>query len=122
MATAINEELPFLLSGRAPPSPSSTVGTGNWSTPPQALLLGGAYGDEDIDAMMKSVDQMDGAAKIPWLRLDRTKSTLPPPPPQLNDEQAKLYGMDIATRMKKTLDQLKSEGKLGPGNSGIHLV
>ncbi|KAG8158027.1 hypothetical protein KVR01_012299 [Diaporthe batatas] len=122
LASSIKDELPFLLKGQAPPNPSTTLGTGNWSSPPQALLIGGAYQDKDIEEIVRLVEGINGALEIPWLRLDVTKTEGPGPPPNPTPEQAAVYGKIVVQRMKDGLSNLKKEGKLGPGNGGIHLV
>ncbi|KAH7032976.1 uncharacterized protein B0I36DRAFT_382939 [Microdochium trichocladiopsis] len=48
-ATALAKELPLLLSSPATFTPeSSTIGSGNFSSPPRAVIFGGAWGPEDI--------------------------------------------------------------------------
>ncbi|KAL1869344.1 hypothetical protein Daus18300_005556 [Diaporthe australafricana] len=121
LAASITDELPFLLTGNAPPNPSSTAGSGNWSSPPQALIIGGAYQDKDIEEVIKLAESTPGAAEIPWLRVDARK-TQDPPPEQPTEEQAAVYGKAVVKRMKEGLGKLKEEGKLGPGNGGVHLV
>lgn len=119
LASAIAQELPSLLTGKPPSSPSSSLGTANWAAPPQALLLGGAYQDEDIDRLEQLIESIEGAAKIPWLRVDVGNK----PPPQLQDpEQVREYGLSVASRMKMKLGELSADGKLGHGNGNIYLV
>ncbi|KAI3394956.1 hypothetical protein diail_2063 [Diaporthe ilicicola] len=120
LSTSIMDELPFLLTGKVPPNPSSTLGSGNWSSPPRALLIGGAYQDKDVEEVIKLAKSTDGAVEIPWLRVDNTKMQTPPPEP--TEEQAAAYGKAIVRRMKEGLGRLKEEGKLGQGNGGVHLV
>lgn len=122
LASSIKDELPFLLKGQAPPNPSTTLGSGNWSSPPQALLIGGAYQDKDIDEIVKLVEGIDGALDIPWLRVDVTRTQGPGPSANPTPEQAAAYGKIVVQRMKDCLGKLKEEGKLGQGNSGINLV
>lgn len=122
LAASIKDELPFVLKGQAPPNPSTTFGSGNWSSPPQALLIGGAYQDKDIDELVKLVEGIDGALEIPWLRIDTTKTEGPGPSSNPTPEQAAAYGKVVVQRMKDGLGKLKEEGKLGPGNGGIHLI
>lgn len=64
----------------------------------------------------------DGAMEIPWLRVDVRKTQGPPPSAEPTEEQAAAYGKVITQRMKDALNKLNEEGKLGPGNGGIHLV
>lgn len=119
-ASAIMEELPYLLKGGAPPNPSSTLGSGNWSSPPQALLIGGAYQDKDVEEVVKLAKSTDGAMEIPWLRIDSGKMQAPTGQP--TPEEAEKYGKAIVQRFKEGLTKLKEEGKLGQGKGGIYLV
>lgn len=114
------EELPYLLKGSAPPNPSSTLGSGNWSSPPQALLIGGAYQDKDVEEVVKLAKSTDGAMEIPWLRIDSRK--MQAPTGQLTPEEAAKYGKAIVQRFKEGLTKLEGEGKLGQGKGGIYLV
>ncbi|CAN8097792.1 unnamed protein product [Discula destructiva] len=118
--SAVNTELPQLLAGHPPDAPSSTIGTGKWAAPPQALLLGGAYQDADIERLQKLVEDTEGAAQIPWLRVDSSKMA---PPAGMEDvEKVREYGVAITERMKAMLEKLRAEGKLGQGNAGVYLV
>lgn len=119
-ASSIMDELPYLLKGSAPPNPSSTLGSGNWSSPPQALLIGGAYKDKDVEEVVKLAERTEGAMDIPWLRIDSGK--MQPPSGEPTPEQAMAYGKAIVQRFKEGLHKLKEEGKLGQGKSGIYLV
>lgn len=109
-----------MLSGKPPANPSSSLGTGNWSAPPRALLLGGAYQAEDIEKLRKLVNETEGAAKIPWLRADIGQGA--PVSMKPTEAQAKEYGMKVSKRMKDKLNALDAEGKLGEGNDEIYLV
>lgn len=66
------------------------------------------------------MEGVQGASKIPWLRVDSSKMV--PPSQKPNEAQAKEYGLAVSKRMKETLDKLNAEGKLGQGNWGVHLV
>ncbi|KAF3767913.1 hypothetical protein M406DRAFT_355759 [Cryphonectria parasitica EP155] len=122
LASAVKEELPLLLTNKPPANPSSTLGTGHWSAdrPPQALLLGGAYQDADIESLTALVGATEGAVQIPWLRVDTRNKA--PPLQQPTEAELREYGMDVARRMKEMLGQLGAEGKLGPGNGRVYLV
>ena len=122
LASSMKDELPFLLRGKAPPNPSTTFGSGNWSSPPQALILGGGYGDKDIEEVVRQAESIDGAMEIPWLRVDVRKTGEHGPPLQPTEEDAAAYGKLVVKRMKEGLNKLKEEGKLGQGNGGIHLI
>jgi hypothetical protein len=113
LAAAIDHELPLLLVGQTPDPPSSELGTGNWDEPPRALLLGGAYGDEDIARLQKLVDDTPDARRIPWLRVDSTKKG-PSPGPE--------YAIWVVSRLQEVLKKLEAEGKLNGEDSGVYLV
>lgn len=117
---AVTTELPAVLSGKPPAKPSSSLGTGNWSAPPRALLLGGAYQNEDIEKLQKLVNETEGAVKIPWLRVDSSKG--PPPSQAPTEAQAREYGAKVSNRMKERLHALEAEGKLVEGNGEVYLV
>lgn len=119
-ASSIMDELPYLLKGGVPPNPSSTLGSGNWSSPPQALLIGGAYQDKDVEEVVRLAEGTEGAMEIPWLRIDSGK--MQPPSGQPTPDQAAAYGKAIVQRFKDGLHKLKEEGKLGLGKGGIYLV
>jgi hypothetical protein len=116
LASAIEDELPRLLRNDPPASPSSTLGTGNWATPPRALLIGGAYSDEAVAELRALVARAEapGVRGIPWLRVDTGKTAADaaaqgPPGPE--------YGAQVAARAKEALARLEAEGKLVGGES-----
>lgn len=122
LASAIADELPSLLTGKTPPNPKSSLGTRNWSEPPRALLLGGAYQQEDIERLQKVANGTEGAAVIPWLRVDSTKGKPPPSIASSDDHIRKAYASAIVHRLKAKLNELHAEGKLQVGQGGIYLV
>ncbi|KAI5477146.1 hypothetical protein MNV49_006802 [Pseudohyphozyma bogoriensis] len=106
------EHLPLLLSNQAPPppkNPARQLGTQDYSSPPQAILLGGGYEDSDIEVLRKAC--RDTTQKVPWLKCD---PSVPTPP--LGPE----YGKAVVERAKKRLRELREEGKLGK-EDGIFL-
>ena len=96
-------DIPHILKGELPTA-EPDLGTKNYSKLPVAIVLGAAYTDENVTAMRK-----DCTIEVPWLRADNSKPT-----PSLGPE----YGKAMVERVKASLGQLKSEGKLGPGNAG----
>ena len=59
------KEIPLLLKGEVPSSPSGQLGSGNWSGFPKAILFGGGYTDKDIAAVRNAVAEVEGAKKNP---------------------------------------------------------
>ncbi|KAJ6512721.1 hypothetical protein C8R45DRAFT_796705, partial [Mycena sanguinolenta] len=102
-AASAAAEIPLLLKGEVP-SPSSSLGSGNWSTFPKAILFGGAYTDEQIEALRTSVANTPGTKRIPWFRVD----TSIPHPPFRTEE----YAAAIVARAKAMLSKLENDGKL----------
>jgi hypothetical protein len=97
-------------SSQAPPPNAlgeEQVGSGNYSSPPSAVVFGGGFTDDEFEVIRKACD---GKGSVPWLRLD---TSLPTPP--LGPE----YGKHVAERLKATLKSLESEGKLG--QDGLYL-
>lgn len=107
----ITTELPLLLKGEVPAEPSSSIGTGNWDTPPGAILFGGAYSNDDLEELQKLIQKTRGIRQIPWIRVDSTKSVGTPGTSE--------YAQDITKRIKGLLAKLSDEGKLGDGQGGL---
>jgi hypothetical protein len=115
LAAAVGAELPLLLRGEVPDPPSSRIGSGNWSEPPRAPVLGGAYEDEDIARLEKLVEGMTPAARrIPWIRIAPPKPGGPPLGPA--------YALEVVARCKDGLKKLEAQGKLVEGEGGVHVV
>ncbi|KAF3765089.1 hypothetical protein M406DRAFT_292368 [Cryphonectria parasitica EP155] len=110
----VENELPFLLKNQAPPSPSSSLGTGNWDSPPRAILFGGGYTDEIISRLQELAASTEGARQIPWLRVDAAKVGLTPGSPE--------FIIAITKKFKAELERLKTEGRLeddGKDHGGV---
>lgn len=121
LSASIAEELPTLLTGKPPANPSnSTIGTGNFAAPPQALIIGAGFGEADINALQALAEGTPDAVQIPWLWMDASKEDEPKGKP--TEEEMKAIGMKVAARMKEALNKLKADSKLGNGNSGLHMV
>lgn len=121
LAASMADELPALLTGKAPAAPSNaTVGTGNFAAPPQAFLLGGGFQQADVDKLQALAESTPGAVQIPWLWIDASKGDAPTGQPSA--EEIKAIGAKVAARMRETLDKLKADGKLGNGNPGVHMI
>lgn len=102
-AEAAAEELPAVFKGQLPEPRSSSIGTGNVALIPKAVVLGGAYTDEDFALMHQAVSSQDQARAVVWLRQDSSK-----PAPPLGPE----YGKAMVARVKETLVVLEKDGKL----------
>lgn len=96
------------------------MGTNNFASPPQALLIGAGFEQADIDKLKALTDATPGALQIPWLWIDNSKGDAPAGKP--TEEEIKAIGEKVALRMKEALNKLKEEGKLGNGNPGVTLV
>ncbi|KAI3329514.1 hypothetical protein F4824DRAFT_506093 [Ustulina deusta] len=93
-------QIPAILKGDQSPPSHSALGSKDYSKSPVAIIMGGAFDDAGIEAMMKA---SEGIKPIPWLRPDLTKPT-----PPLGPE----YGKAMVARVKVLLEQLKKEGKM----------
>lgn len=105
--------IPELLSGNTPPShpESSAIGSGNYAQIPQAVVLGGAFEDADLDALRDAVKAVKGARGVAWVRQDTTQ----PAPPVTSPEYPKL----MTRRTKEAIIQLHKDGKLDGKNDTI---
>lgn len=103
-------EIPTILNGHTPASPSSILGSGNHSDRPVAIIIGGGY-SEDFDMVFDSVERTFAhtGSGVAWLRTD-----MGGPEP---DTMENSYAIAAAQRMKVLLTKLRDEGKLG---SGVH--
>ncbi|KAI8653552.1 hypothetical protein NCS55_01342300 [Fusarium keratoplasticum] len=105
--------IPPLLAGQSPPShsESSTIGSGNYSQVPRAILLGGAFDEATIAPLRDAVKATSGARNVPWILQDLT---LPAPPVGTPE-----YSALMTKRSKDALVKLEQEGKLDGGHDGI---
>lgn len=118
-SSSMADELPNILTGKAP-AKASSIGSGNFASPPQALFLGGGFEQADIDKLKALAESTSGAAQIPWLWVDASKGGAPEGKP--SDEEIKVIAEKVAARIKEGANKLKAEGKLGDGNAGVHMV
>ncbi|KAK1633418.1 hypothetical protein BDP81DRAFT_397306 [Colletotrichum phormii] len=100
--------IPALLASKTTTLPqhpdTSTIGSGNYASPPRAVVLGGAFDEEAVKMLQKAVaEQGTASRKIPWLRHDGSKAA-PPPGPE--------YGKAMVARVRERLGLLEGEGKL----------
>ncbi|KXH36746.1 hypothetical protein CSIM01_03140 [Colletotrichum simmondsii] len=106
--------IPALLTSSPPPQhpDTSTIGSGNYASPPRAIVLGGAFDEEAVKSLQNAVVEQGAAAasrKVPWLRHDGSKAA-PPPGPE--------YGKAMVARVREKLGLLEVEGKLDGGYGG----
>ncbi|KAJ7871197.1 hypothetical protein B0H14DRAFT_2345337 [Mycena olivaceomarginata] len=113
LAATATTEVPLLLKGEVPSPSSSSLGSGNWSAFPKAIVFGGAYEDSQIEEVRRAVAETAGTKRIPWLRVDRNL----PHPPTGSPE----YAASVVERMKALLGKLQAEGKLDVEDDSIHL-
>ena len=106
-------EIPSVLRGQIPASPTSALGSGDVSRRPVAIILGGGYTDV-FDTVREGVEAAfgpDGSSGVAWLRFD---TDLPMPP--LGPE----YATKALQRLRDTLDELVAGGKLGGGETAVY--
>jgi hypothetical protein len=107
-------ETPTVLQGQAPSNPSSTLGTGNVSRRPVAVVLGGGYTAtfDEIRDGVEAAFPSSGGSGVAWLKHD---GTIPAPP--LGPE----YSKAILKRTKDVLKGLVDDGTLVNGKSEVYL-
>ncbi|OTA94646.1 hypothetical protein M434DRAFT_394571 [Hypoxylon sp. CO27-5] len=106
-------EVPYILRGTAPPTQSSYIGSGNYATPPVAVLMGQAW-DEAAVAQVKTAIQGVGLprkASPVVMRNDTSIATPPPPAPE--------YAVQLLRRMRETLGKLLAGEKLDGPEEGV---
>ncbi|GIJ92133.1 hypothetical protein Asppvi_011109 [Aspergillus pseudoviridinutans] len=102
------KEIPSLLHGRRPDTTDlANLGCQRYGQKPVAIIVGGGYSDTDFTAMRRACD---GISTVPWLRHDLKKDlSQGNPRPSLGPE----YGKEIAEKVKRCLEDLAENGKLG---------
>ncbi|EXF80551.1 hypothetical protein CFIO01_04258 [Colletotrichum fioriniae PJ7] len=104
--------IPALLTSSPPPQhpDTSSIGSGKYTSPPRAIILGGAFDEEAVKSLQNAVVKQGTASrKVPWLRHDGNKAA-PPPGPE--------YGKAMVVRVREKLGLLEGEGKLDGGYGG----
>ncbi|KAI1801014.1 hypothetical protein F4811DRAFT_481261 [Daldinia bambusicola] len=124
-------ELPFILRGIPPPTPSSSIGSGSYSSIPYAVIMGAAWSADDVASVKAAIDQnmppdtsetststntnTNGStrARAPMLlRNDTSRPTPKPPSPE--------YAAQLVVRIRACLRKLLGGEKPdGPGEEGI---
>lgn len=98
---AAKTQIKAIFEGDQSPPSDSALGSKDYSQKPIAVILGGAFTDEDAAEMMKDTAKVH---PVPWLRPDTSK-----PAPPLGPE----YGKAMVARIKQRIPQLEKEGKMG---------
>ncbi|KAF4977323.1 hypothetical protein FZEAL_6146 [Fusarium zealandicum] len=105
--------IPPLLAGQAPPfhAESSSLGSGDYTKVPRAVLLGGAFDEEATAPLREAVRVTPNTRSVPWVRLDSTKSAPPVGSPE--------YAQAVTQRSKDALLRLEKDGKLDGSHEGV---
>ncbi|KAL7624994.1 hypothetical protein AAE478_004208 [Parahypoxylon ruwenzoriense] len=74
-------EVPWILKGQAPPVQSSYIGTGQYATPPAAIIMGAAWDAEDVAKVKAAVHSGAAAARTKPPLILRNDTSVPAPPP-----------------------------------------
>ncbi|KAJ4391781.1 hypothetical protein N0V93_005401 [Gnomoniopsis smithogilvyi] len=98
---AARVQIKAIFEGNQSPPSDSELGSKVYSQKPIAVILGGAFTDEDVTAMMKATAHIH---PIPWLRPDKSKPTPPLGP---------AYGKAMVDRIKERIPQLEQGGEMG---------
>ncbi|KAH9883817.1 hypothetical protein F4778DRAFT_788282 [Xylariomycetidae sp. FL2044] len=106
-------DIPLLLSGSTAPTTPSPVGTGDYTQPPRAVVVGPNYDDAWIEALRAQM----GALQVPVLKPDLGGNSQGPPSAGAaapGPEMAKM----AAQRALVVLNKLGGEGKLASKGEG----
>ncbi|KAI1097443.1 hypothetical protein F4804DRAFT_339190 [Jackrogersella minutella] len=106
-------EVPYLLRGTAPPAQSSYIGSGVYSAPPVAVLMGAAWDAADVSLVKSAIEGVGlppSAAPV-VLRNDTSVQTPDPPAPE--------YARQLIRRMRVALDKLVRGEKLEGPEEGV---
>ncbi|KAI2641423.1 hypothetical protein GGS26DRAFT_585814 [Hypomontagnella submonticulosa] len=110
-------EVPYVLKGLAPPSQSSYIGSGNYASPPVAVVMGAAWDAADVELVHTAMRVAPGvpATKAPVILRNDTSVPAPQPP-------APEYAAQLIRRIRETLGRLVREGEeqlTGPGEGVV---
>ncbi|KAI1774220.1 hypothetical protein F4818DRAFT_76667 [Hypoxylon cercidicola] len=107
-------EVPHILKGVAPPSQSSQVGTGNYASPPVAVIMGAAWDAADVALVKAAIGRVSLPAgqAVPVILRNDTSVPAPQPP-------APGYAEQLIRRMRLTLGKLVAGEKLDGPEEGI---
>ncbi|KAK2047593.1 hypothetical protein LZ31DRAFT_592233 [Colletotrichum somersetense] len=110
--------LPALLEARTPPyhAETSTIGSGNYTAAPRAVIFGAAFDDAATAVVQESVADARarssaGVRTVPLLRSDPSK----PAPPRGGPG----YGEAVVSKVREALVRLEEEGKLDGSYGGV---
>ncbi|KAI0378229.1 hypothetical protein F5Y04DRAFT_165396 [Hypomontagnella monticulosa] len=106
-------EVPYILKGTAPPTQSSFIGSGNYSTPPVAVVMGRAWDAEDVALVHGALRSTPGTPTPPVILRNDTSVPAPEPP-------APEYAVQLIRRMRETLGKVVAGEELpGPGEGVV---
>ena len=101
------KEIPILLAGGTLLSPPATfLGTGNYSRPPVAVIMGAGFDDAAFAEMREA---SLGVSSVPWIRPDVAVTEADGVDPRGDPD----YPAYIAGRAKKCLLELADAGQIG---------
>ncbi|KAI0834743.1 hypothetical protein F5Y06DRAFT_151064 [Hypoxylon sp. FL0890] len=106
-------EVPYILRGTAPPTQSSYIGSGSYTRPPVAVLMGQAW-DEAAVAEVKSAIQSVGLPRETSPVIMRNDTSIPTPQPPAPE-----YTEQLLRRMRDTLGKLVAGEKLDSPEEGV---
>ncbi|KAI0896051.1 hypothetical protein F4806DRAFT_50062 [Annulohypoxylon nitens] len=106
-------EVPYILRGVAPPTQSSYIGSGVYTRPPKAVIMGAAW-DANAVAQVKAAIQSAGlpAGTAPIILRNDTSVVTPKPP-------AREYGEQLIRRIRLVLGKLERGEKLDGPEEGV---
>lgn len=106
-------EIPFILNGKAPPDPSTTLGSGNLADRPVVIVTGGAF-TEGFDDLHDAVEYACGptGSGLIWLKSDTSK----PGPGVFTAE----YPKSVAERVKSKMGELMEGGEIHHVEGSVH--
>ncbi|OTB07884.1 hypothetical protein M426DRAFT_19816 [Hypoxylon sp. CI-4A] len=104
-------ELPYILQGIAPPTQSSYIGTGLYSRPPVAVIMGIAWDEADVADVKAAIQQTANGARPVILRNDKRVSAPQPPSPE--------YAAQLTRRVRGVLDRFVRGEELDGPEDGV---
>lgn len=108
-------EIPYALRSEAPPSQSSSIGSGNFRQAPRAIVFGGAWTAGDVARVQSELEGKIGAEGVVMMMKDGGRDGMPLGPG---------YGVHIVGRVKSALGRVldRKDGKDGEGDGVVEGV
>ncbi|KAI1390711.1 uncharacterized protein F4822DRAFT_426559 [Hypoxylon trugodes] len=108
-------ELPYILQGRAPPTQSSYLGSGLYSTPPVAVIMGTIWGASDVTLVQEAMRSVGVPSSRKYPVIMRNDNSIPAPKPPAPE-----YAVQLIRRMRECLGKItRGEHIDGPGEEGV---